>query len=792
LTAARNLPDRTETDTARLAERGREKEVIKRRLAALIADNGSIGAFIDENVALFNGRPGDPHSFDLLDSLLENQCYRLSYWRVALDEINYRRFFDINDLAALSMERPDVFAAAHDLVMRLVANGKVDGLRVDHPDGLYNPAEYFRRLQEHFVIACARRVLGSDQAFRDLDAGALENQLKERLVAARQEPDTWPLRRCLYVVAEKILGANEPLAESWAVHGTSGYDFLALVNGLFVDTHSGDAFTRLYRELVQDDPGFAEVAHWKKLLILDVSLASELHMLTYQLDRLAQKSRKSRDFTFNTLRGALREVIASFPVYRPYIGDEGVHETDRRYVEAAVRRASVRNPVMSWRVLRFVRDMLLLEPRASFTSEDRAEQRRFAGKFQQVTAPVTAKGVEDTAFYIYNRLVSLNEVGGQPGRFGTSPEALHRYNQERQSKWPYALSPLSTHDTKRSEDVRARINVLSEVPEEWQACVTRWRRLNEPHRTQVDDQIVPDANEEYPFYQTLIGAWPLEPCSPQEYQAFIARIRAYMEKALHEAKVHTSWINPNEAYDKAIREFIGRALCDETGHAFLDDFRAFERRTSRYGLLNSLSQTLLKITCPGVPDTYQGTEIWDFSLVDPDNRRPVDYDRRRAMLRDLQSSTASSGQDLSELARSLLTSREDGRIKLYVTYRALHCRRDQASLFCAGEYLPLTCKGKSAQHLFAFARHHEGAWAIVVVPRLLARLVPDMNDAPLGESVWSDTTVSLPPMERSMQWGNVFTGEKVVAREEQDGRFIMAADALRHFPVAMLLSAPLD
>jgi (1->4)-alpha-D-glucan 1-alpha-D-glucosylmutase len=786
LTAARNLPDRTEADPGRLAERWREKEVIKRRLAALLAANEPIGDFINQNVALFNGRPGDTRSFDRLHGLLEHQCYRLSYWRVALDEINYRRFFDVNDLAALSMERPEVFTAAHGLVLRLLAEGKIDGLRVDHPDGLYDPAEYFRRLQEHFILACAHRVLESDPTFRDLDRNVLEGQLKERLAAARQEPVKCPLTRPLYVVVEKILGASEALAESWLVHGTSGYDFLNLVNGLFVDARSTDAFTRLYRELTQDGPGFAEVAHWKKLLILDVALASELHMLTHQLDRLAQKSRKSRDFTFNTLRSALREVIACLPVYRAYISDEGVHETDRRYVEAAVRRASVRNPLMSRRVLRFVRDMLLLEPLASFAAEDRAEQRRFAGKFQQVTAPVMAKGVEDTAFYVYNRLVSLNEVGGQPGRFGVSPETLHRYNQERQAKWPASLSPLSTHDTKRGEDVRARINVLSELPEEWQACIGRWRKLNEPYRTQVDDETVPDANEEYLLYQTLIGAWPLEPYSAAEYAAFVSRIQAYMEKALHEAKVHTSWINPNEAYDQAIREFIARTLNEETSQAFLDDFRAFQRRISHYGLLNSLAQTLLKITCAGVPDTYQGTEIWDFSLVDPDNRRPVDYQRRRAMLDDLQSSVKASEQDLSELARSLLASKEDGRIKLYVTYRALHCRRDHPLLFSGGEYLPLTCAGKAAQHVFAFARHYADTWAIVAVPRLLARLAENANQEPLGAPVWDDTRLNLPPMERAVRWHNVLTGERTVADEQPDGRSLAAADLFRHFPIALL------
>ena len=544
LTAARNLPDRTETDPGRVAERGRETEVIKRRLGSLARDSESVRSFIDENVALFNGTPGTSRSFDLLDGLLEDQCYRLCFWRVAPDEINYRRFFDINDLAALSMEQPGVFEAAHALIIRLLAQGKVDGLRIDHPDGLYDPAEYFRRLQEQFALALARQVVEREPAFRSTEWHEVEQTVRDHITGAWFAPGEglrqWPL----YVVAEKILAADETLVDTWAVHGTSGYDFITMVNGLFIDTRNTGAFTRLYIELTQEEGRFSEVAYQKKALILNVSLASELHMLTHRLDRLAQRNRKSRDFTFNTLRAALREVIACFPVYRSYITEHEIAAADRRYVETAIRRAVARNPLMSRRVFRFIRDMLLLDSPESFTAEDRADQRRLAGKFQQVTAPVTAKGIEDTAFYVYNRLISLNEVGAEPGRFGVSPEALHRYNADRQARWAYALSPLSTHDTKRSEDVRARINVLSELPDEWHACVVRWSRLNAPYRTEIEDQVAPDRNEEYLLYQTLLGAWPLEPYTPEQYDAFVQRIHAYMEKALHEAKVHTQLDQP--------------------------------------------------------------------------------------------------------------------------------------------------------------------------------------------------------------------------------------------------------
>jgi (1->4)-alpha-D-glucan 1-alpha-D-glucosylmutase len=636
LTAVKNLPGSSETEPDKVAERQREKEVIKRRLAALAAASPPIREFIDQNVARFAGKPGDPGSFELMDDLLENQCYRLSYWRVGSDEINYRRFFDVNDLAALAMEREDVFEAAHALVFRLVADGKVDGLRIDHPDGLYDPATYFRRLQDYFLLIRAHRAFDSTPAYQGIDWKDVERELRDRLAAPEAAAAGDSPGPPLYVVIEKILGSREPLVDMWPVHGTSGYDFMNQVGGLFVDGSRVGAVTRTYHEFIQDSTRFGNLVYAKKLLIMQVSLSSELHMLTHQLDRLAQKSRRSRDFTFNTLRDALREVIACFPVYRSYIDAAGASPTDRRDVEVAVRRARVRNPLLSDRVFRFIRDMLLGDSPESLGDDDREEQRRFCGKFQQVTSPVMAKGVEDTAFYIYNRLISLNEVGGDPEHFGVRPEALHAYNQGRRGRWPYALSPLSTHDTKRSEDVRARINVLSELSGEWGACVERWSRMNAPHRQQVEDRSVPAANEEYLLYQTLVGAWPLGPCGANELGELLPRIQAYMLKSLREAKVHSSWINPDPDYDKAVEEFVSRVLDEGQSGAFLDDFRSFQGRVSHLGLFNSLSQTVLKLASPGVPDTYQGTELWDFSLVDPDNRRPVDYARRAEVLRQVE------------------------------------------------------------------------------------------------------------------------------------------------------------
>lgn len=782
LTAVRNLPERTETDPEKTVERQREKEVIKRRLAALTARSDSVGAFIERNVEIFNGRPGAPRSFDLLDNLLEGQCYRLAYWRVASDEINYRRFFDINDLAALSMEREEVFEAAHGLIFRLLAEGKVDGLRIDHPDGLYDPLQYFRRLQEQYALARARSAFeASGPGAHGLGWKDVEEAVRERIAAGGGSGAFGPP---LYVIVEKILGPDEALVDSWPVHGTSGYDFLNQVNGLFVNGANASEFSRLYHGWAQDDTPYQEVVYLKKMLIMQVSLSSELHMLADQLDRLAQKSRSSRDFTFNTLRQALQEVIAAFPVYRSYIDDDGASAADRLHIVTAIRRATLRDPLMSRRVFFFIRDILLREAPESFGEEDRAEQRRFAGKFQQVTAPVTAKGVEDTAFYVYNRLVSLNEVGGDPGRFGVSPEALHVYNQGRQARWPHALSPLATHDAKRGEDVRARINVLSEMIGTWWAAVERWSRFNDQYRKRDEDQTVPDPNEEYLLYQTLVGAWPLGPLGPEARAEFVLRIQDYMIKALHEAKTHTSWINPNAEYDDAIREFVARILDEETNRGFLEDFQGLQRQVSHYGLFNSLSQTLLRLTAPGVPDTYQGTELWDFSLVDPDNRRPVDYAVRREMLRRLRADE----RGLLELARDLVASKEDGRIKLYVVHRALQARRDRPGLFTSGAYVPLAVEGAKSAHLFAFARESDGLRALVAAPRLLAGLAPGPDHLPLGPSAWGDVSLVLAGVGAVSRWRNVFTGERLSPTPREGRPVLAASDLFAHFPVALLLN----
>jgi (1->4)-alpha-D-glucan 1-alpha-D-glucosylmutase len=789
LTAVRNLPLRSDADAARMAERVREKEMIKLRLAKLTEESPEARAGLERTLRSYNGTAGEPHSFDRLDALLSDQPYRLSFWRVASDEINYRRFFDINELAALSMEREDVFAATHGLILRLLQEERLDGVRVDHPDGLYDPKQYLRRLQKSYLMDSARRLFEREPAYRGQDWLAVERALRQRIDEALAQNEIEALRWPLYVVVEKILMSGEPLPEDWPTHGTTGYDFLNVINGLFVDADAGDPFTRIYRDWVLDDQSYAETVYRKKFLILQSALSSELHMLAHQLDRLAQRDRWSRDFTLHGLRHALRLVIAGFPVYRSYTSDEGVREGDREYIRTAVRRARRHAEGLSSALFSFIRHTLELRPRAGLLDESYVyEQRRFAGKFQQVTAPVMAKGMEDTAFYVYNRLLSLNEVGGDPGHFGTAPTDAHRYLQERRARWPFALSSSSTHDTKRSEDVRARLNVLSELPREWEDGLRRWSMLNRPHRSDLEDGPAPDANEEYLYYQTLLGAWPLEPHGDDEYSRFVERVQRFMHKALNEAKVHTSWINPDAAYDEAVKQFIARTLDPQVSRPFLDDLRTLRRKTAHYGLFNSLAQTLIKLAAPGVPDTYQGTELWDFSLTDPDNRRPVDYARRQRMHAELRERAAGTGERLMDLVRELLAKREDGRVKLYLTWRTLQCRRERTGLFTTGEYLPLTASGPKHEHVFAFARRQNDGGAVVIVPRLCTRLVPDTKSLPLGPAVWQETALTLPGLP-ARALVNVFTGERLTLSGPQPFSLLLAR-VFAHFPVALLIGDP--
>ena len=755
----KNLSDLTDQDPEKVHQRQLEREVAPRRLSQLLESSPVIREALDAAIAEFNGRPGDPRSFDRLEALLAEQAYRLSFWRVASDEINYRRFFDINELAAIRVEDPAVFRTTHELVFRFVSDGLVTGLRIDHPDGLHDPERYFADLQDECLRAIGREDLA--------------------MLPAADRPE--PL--AIYVVVEKILAAEESLPATWAVSGTTGYDYLNLANGLFVERSAAAAMRAVYARFTGEVQRFRDVAYASKKTILEISMSSELHVLARRLDRISESHRWSRDFTHSSLRRALREVIACFPVYRSYIrpGAETVNGDDRRHITAALRLAKRRNPELNASIFDFIGSVLLLDLPPNLDEQQRDERLEFVLRFQQLTGPVIAKGLEDTAFYRDYPLLSLTEVGGDPETFGVSVEQFHRKNAERLAHWPHTMLASSTHDTKRSEDVRARLNVLSEQPQAWEAAIERWRGINARHKTELDGNSTPSGNEEYLLYQTLVGAWPLEPLGAASLKDFAARIQQFMLKALREAKSNTSWTSPNEEYEAAVRAFIDAVLLPGSENEFLADLATFAAPLALLGAHNSLSQTLLKICVPGMPDFYQGTELWDFSLVDPDNRRPVAFRLRRAYLEELE---ARSGGDLRALTAELEEHWRDGRIKLFVTRQALTFRRQHAALFQQGDYVPLVAEGPQAEHVCAFARIEGQHTAIVVVPRLLPQ-VERLDRLAWPTGLWDDTSLALPwPAKR---WRNAFTGAIVDSLASGgDHSRLGIADAFDAFPVALL------
>ncbi len=557
-----------------------------------------------------------------------------------------------------------------------------------------------------------------------------------------------------------------------------------------MDRRHAKTFDALYARFIRQPLEYKELVYRCKKLIMQASMAAEINVLGHHLDRISELNRRSRDFTLNSLTEALREVIACFPVYRTYVTAAGVLDRDRHYIELAVARAKRRNPATSASIFDLVRDILLLSDAYCPDEAARSEQQHFVGRFQQVTGPVMAKSVEDTAFYRYNRLVSLNEVGGDPERFGTTLAAFHQHNLERQAHWPRSLLATSTHDTKRGEDVRARIDVLSEIPNEFRAQVFKWARMNRGRKTEVEDEPAPSRNDEFLLYQTLLGSWPLEPLDAAGRATYIERIQQYMLKATHEAKAKTSWVSPNEAYERATRDFVAALLEPSRRNLFLADFEPFARRVADLGIWNSLSQTVLKLTCPGVPDLYQGTELWDFSLVDPDNRRPVDYARRRGLLQSLRQRAEAQEGTLGKLARELVDERIDGAIKLYAIWKTLNLRRDHAGFFATGRYIPLDGRGAAKEHLCAFARKTPQGTVLVVVPRLVAGLIGGSNRPPIGTEVWSDTEIVLPQQARGARFRDIFTGETIkgsLSSADPGEPYCLPLSAiLGAFPVAVL------
>jgi (1->4)-alpha-D-glucan 1-alpha-D-glucosylmutase len=751
--ALQALPARDAVDPALQATRRRDASALKAELASLMHIHPALAQAVTTGMATLNGDPGQRDSFDALDALVAAQAYRLAYWRVAADEINYRRFFDINDLAALRVEDPAVFEATHRLVLDLLAQRLVDGLRIDHPDGLYDPAAYFARLQERYA-----QVTGVAAAATD---------------------------RPLYVLAEKIVAPHEQLPGAWAVYGTTGYRFANVITGLFVDGAARARLDRAWRAFAGDEAEDFDVLVYRcKRLVLETTLAGELTVLARALARLARADRHTRDFTGNALRRALGEVIACFPVYRTYVVDQPSAQ-DRRWFDWAVARARRFSRAAEPSVLDFIHDVLRGTTPPGAPPALREDYRAFVRRLQQFTGPVAAKGIEDTAFYRHPRLLALNEVGGDPDSFGVTVKAFHGASRDRAQRWGHTMLATTTHDTKRSEDVRARLTVITELPAAWRLAVRRWSRMNRSHRRQVDGQPAPWRNDEYLLYQTLLGTLPRAPLDDAALAAYRERIEAYALKAAREAKVHTSWIAHNTDYEEALLGFVRGMLGGAAGRLFLDDLGGAVATFGWFGALNTLAMTALKFASPGVPDVYQGQEGFDLSLVDPDNRRPVDFAQRGATLVALQALAALP--DLAGAVAALCAQPDDGRAKTWITWRALELRRRRPALFADGDYVPLAAEGAQAAHVVAFARRHGDEVLLAVTGRLFAGLGCPPGVLPVGDA-WQDTALALQGSGlRHGRYRDVLTGRVVVVTDE---RLALAA-VLAVLPFA-LLHGPVD
>jgi (1->4)-alpha-D-glucan 1-alpha-D-glucosylmutase len=754
--AFRTLRPSPATRRARAAMRSRAGE-LKVEFARLAATDRGASAAVERAVQALRGVKGDAGSLIPLHRLLERQHYRLAYWRVAADEINYRRFFDINELAGVRMEKAEVFETAHRLVLQLLAGGQIDGLRIDHVDGLFDPLQYCERLQARMA--------------RPPEAGARP-----------------------YLVVEKVLAQHESLRREWPVSGTTGYDALNLINGLFVDGRAERAIGRAYSRFIGQHLDFDTVVYECKKQVMDTILAGELEILAIELDHISEANWRTRDFTLAGLRAAIREVAACFPVYRTYVAGRGPSGEDQRDIDWAVAQARKRSESREKTIFDFVHGALttgiVRRRRRSF---NRPAVVRFAMKFQQFTGPVTAKALEDTAFYRYARLLSLNEVGGDPRRFGTTVAAFHHLNQERTKLWPQTMVSTATHDTKRGEDARARINVLTEFPAEWSRRLRRWSTLNRRARVEVEGAPAPSPADEYLLYQTLVGAWPMEFVGADEPAAlpleqFSARIDAYMIKAVREAKLRSNWATPNVDYEAAISAFLHRILDPERSRTFIADLQAFATRVALPGMVNALAQATLKLTIPGVPDIYQGCEFWDLNLVDPDNRRPVDFAGRAAALASLPKVAADAGNTAAPTLSALLQQWTDGRIKLHVLSALLAERRRRPALFRDGAYSPLGVIGDQAEHIVAFLRKNDEAAIAVMVPRLVTGLGAGDGRLPIGEA-WTDNAVGCSPALAERRWISVLTGEPAPLHDAAGHRVWRAREIFATLPIAALITS---
>lgn len=703
-------------------------QFIKRMLWELYTGNSEIKEFLDGNVGTFNGADGSPEGTDLLDSLLSGQLFRLSFWKVATEELNYRRFFNINGLISLRMEDERVFNLTHSLINSLVKTKGVTGLRIDHIDGLYDPTEYLKRLREK--------------------------------------------NEDIYITVEKILEYDEKLPQLWAVQGTTGYDFLNYVNGIFCDEKNGRQFNKLYYSFTGFKTAYDVLLYEKKLLVIEKEMAGDVDNLAHLLKRISGKDRYGKDITLYGIKRAIVEILALFPVYRTYVRPDYFSEADRRYIMETVTRAREMNPAFLHE-LNFMERFLLLDFKEYHTEEDKEEWVRFVMRFQQLTGPLMAKGFEDTTLYIYNRLLSLNDVGSSPDRFGFTPTEFHEFNARRSRVQPHSMNTTSTHDSKRGEDARARINVLSEIPALWEMNIRKWSRINRRKKKSMKGVTVPTRNDEYFLYQTLVGTLPF---FEEEIEGFKVRLKEYVIKAVREAKVHTAWLKPDTDYEENYISFIEKILVRSDTNQFLKEFRLFQKMISFYGILNSLSQTIIKIMSPGFPDFYPGSEFWDLSMVDPDNRRPVDFDKRIWLFREIKSREAG---EPSLLIDELKATREDGRIKMFLIYKALDARIRYRKVIETGNYIPLETAGEYKDHIIAFAWEHRPVWIITIAPRLLTSIVQE-GVYPLGRDIWGDTHIILP------EDAPATFKEEITGMVSECGKLIFIGDLLKLFPCALL------
>ncbi|MFC7736801.1 malto-oligosyltrehalose synthase [Roseomonas sp. GCM10028921] len=675
-----------------------------------------------------------------LHALLEAQNYRLAWWRAATDEINWRRFFDVTSLGGLQVERPRVFEATHALILSLYEDGLIDGVRVDHVDGLADPRGYCRKLRRRLEGLTVRR------------------------------PEGAPKGRPLLLI-EKILAPHEKLRRDWMVDGTTGYNFMDEVAGVLHDPAGAEPLAATWHAMTGRPADFGEEAREARRQILRYNLASELNATSFALRRIAMRDLATRDFTLTAIRRALTEVLVHFPAYRSYLGIAGRSEADRRLLDWAISGARRTIRETDRPLLDLLDSWLGGDPPRSLPHAQRRERQRAAIRFQQLSAPVAAKSVEDTAFYRYGRLISRNEVGSEPSHFAITPHAFHAACRDRAKYFPREMLATATHDTKRGEDTRARLAVISELPEEWAATLTRWTRLNSVLKKEVDGEPAPDATDEIMLYQSLIGAWPLDldPSDEAGVEALIKRLAAWQEKALREGKRRSEWAVPNEPYEAACRDFLTAMLASDRPSRLREEVAAMVRRLSPAGAVNGLAQALIRCTAPGIPDLYQGTEFWDFSLVDPDNRRPVDFAAREAAL------------EAGEPPVGLLSHWRDGRVKAAVIARALALRTRHPTLFAEGEYIPVEAEGSMAAHVLAFARRAGEAACLTVVTRLPARALGDSSEPLIPAEAWGETALVLPPALAGLPLQDVL-GDAGMTGEER----LPLATLLARLPVSLL------